>query len=316
MNEFALIDTYFKPNTYHDAHILLGIGDDAACLSVPTGYDLVVSTDTLVADVHFCTNWDAFDIAWKALMVNLSDIAAMGATPYWVSLALTLPVVDKLWLKRFAQGLHAGCQRYNVSLIGGDTTKGPLTLTITVQGLVPHQRFISRKHAQIGDGIWVSGMLGGAALAVEHVKTPFLAPKDQTILNDLLMHPRPRVNLAPILQDFASAAIDVSDGLGADLLHICQASHTGALLQLENLPIHPLVQKYKPKDAIPFALNGGDDYELCFTVPYRREAAFKTALAAYQIPCTRIGEITEHLGLQGQQGLEIKPLIPQGYQHF
>lgn len=322
MDEFSLIENYFKqPNYSSDANIILGIGDDAACLQVPPEYNLLVSTDTLVADVHFLTKWDAYDIAARSLKVNISDIAAMGGIPTWVSLALTLPDLDGPWLTQFSLGVTHTLEKYNLALIGGDTTRGPLTISITIHGLIPKGKQISRKGAKPGDIIWVSGKLGAAALAVKyltnsHSDSP-CSEKEFSYLLNKLKSPIPRVDLGPLLQTFASSAIDISDGLSADLNHVCQASNVGACLFFDKLPIDTLVSHYEKNNAIEFTLNGGDDYELCFTIPAEKNSAFEQALNQQNLQCYPVGHIEKEPGLRGlMSSNKIINLIPKGYTHF
>ena len=317
MNEFSLIDAYFKPIEHVRKDVVLGIGDDAACLQIPHGMQLLVSTDTLVADVHFHSTWDPFDIAYKAVMVNVSDIAAMGGTPCWITLALTLPELDKKWLHRFSQGLQYSLAQYNIALVGGDTTRGPLSMTVTVHGLVDSGKAIRRSGAQPGDKIFVTGELGGAALAVAMYGEEGVNKADQSLLEEKLIHPLPRVDFTAHLQKFATAAIDISDGLSADLNHICEASRVGACLNLDKIPIHPVVKKNQGSRAIDFALNGGDDYELCFTIAPVQEESLLKALSEADLSCYLIGTIKSELGLQGvtENGGSIA-LQPQGYNHF
>lgn len=316
MDEFSLINTFFKSIGSTRRDVVLGIGDDAACLDVPAGYQLLISTDSLLADVHFCSNWDAYDIACKCVMVNVSDIAAMGGKPCWVSLALTLPSFDSVWLERFSKGLNDSLQRFNIALIGGDTTKGSLSITLTIHGLVPIGRSIQRKGAEAGDVIYVSGVLGAAALAVHYLNLS-MDNQDRAVVLNLLQHPNPRVDLTTCLQAYASAAIDISDGLSADLNHICLASGVGACLFSDALPIHCLVKQYEPEKALDFVLSGGDDYELCFTVPKPSEAAFLQDLDQMNLQCYPIGVIESMPGMRLQTHLgDIIELTPRGYQHF
>jgi thiamine-monophosphate kinase len=315
MDEFALIDRFFLPVPHHRQDVVFGIGDDAACLQVPSNQQLLVSTDTLVADVHFCQTWDAYDIAWKAVMVNLSDIAAMGGVPCWLSLALTLPDDDESWLQRFSRGLHDALARYNIALVGGDTTRGPLSMTLTIHGLIPAGKAVRRSGAKPGDKIYLSGDIGAAALAVSFLGS---APTpDMAVLLKKLQHPQPRTDLSSLIQNHATSAIDISDGLSADLNHICVASRVGACLDLIHIPVHPLVEKYKDKNALDFALGGGDDYELCFTVSPAQEPMFLDDLANAGLQCWLIGEIEAGEGLRGRtESGEIVELQVQGYRHF
>ncbi|MBA2710770.1 MAG: thiamine-phosphate kinase [Tatlockia sp.] len=317
MNEFSLIDHYFKKPALSRDDVIFGIGDDAACLSIPADKYLVVSTDTLVADVHFCSNWDPFDIASKAVRVNVSDIAAMAATPCWITLALTLPELSKQWLERFSQGLHQSLKCFDLALIGGDTTKGPLSLTMTIFGMVPKDKALRRSSANPGDLIFVSGELGGAAQAVAFLQDHTIAPEDKEQLMSKLLHPKPRVDLSEILREYASAAIDISDGLSADLNHICVASKVGACLISRDIPVHPLVRKYQETKALFFALSGGDDYELCFTVPLENQKKLLAELKKAGLDCFPIGVIEEKRGLRlMDKNGTISDLEPRGYSHF
>ncbi|MDI9818164.1 MULTISPECIES: thiamine-phosphate kinase [unclassified Legionella] len=316
MNEFSLIDTFFKTAGAARNEVVYGIGDDAACLTVPQDCQLLVSTDTLVADVHFLSSWDAYDIACKAVMVNISDMAAMAASPCWLSLALTLPELNTAWLTRFSQGLDDSLNQYNIALIGGDTTRGPLSMTLTIHGLVPQGKSVRRTGANPGDKIYVSGELGAAALAVNALERPDINQVERRALMQKLQHPQPRVDLATILQTHASAAIDISDGLSADLNHICVASGVGACLLESAIPVHPLVEKYQGVHAVDFALRGGDDYQLCFTVPQEEEQLLLSALSRIKASCYAIGVIEKEAGLRMKRGDKINTLIPHGYSHF
>lgn len=313
VNEFSLITQYFNSIPHHRHDVLFGIGDDAACVHVPSSMDLLVSTDTLVDNVHFLSEWDAYDIARRAVLVNVSDMAAMAAMPCWVSLALTLPTFDESWLKRFSLGLSDSLRDYNIALIGGDTTRGPLTITVTIHGLAPKGRAIRRNGANVGDAIVVSGALGAAAQAVALFDEQGIDSHVRSTLMGKLLHPRPRVDLIDLLRSHATAAIDISDGLSADLNHILDASHVGATLELANIPVHPLVRQIQNATAIEFALSGGDDYELCFTVP-------ANALHYFTDPglgCYCVGVIDSELGLRSKTlAGDIVPLTAKGYSHF
>ncbi|STX52178.1 thiamine monophosphate kinase (AIR synthase) [Legionella busanensis] len=317
MNEFELIDSFFKKRAVTRQDVVFGIGDDAACLEVPVGYHLLVSTDTLVAEVHFLSSWDPYAIAWKAVMVNVSDMAAMAAEPCWMSLALTLPDLDLKWLERFAEGLHAALKQYNITLIGGDTTRGPLSLTLTIHGLTPLGKAIRRSGAKPGDEIWVSGELGAAAQAVKFLDHQNeLEALDFSQLLNKLQYPKPRIDLIPLLRAHATSAIDISDGLSGDLNHICAESNVGAYLDLHSIPIHPLVKKYQEKKAIQMVLQGGDDYELCFTIPANRRHDFLQALKEYKLNCYPIGIIENEKGLRGLYDGQLKTISSCGYSHF
>jgi thiamine-monophosphate kinase len=319
MNEFSLIERYFKSTSVIREDVVFGIGDDAACLRVSQNMDLLVSTDTLVENIHFLPAWDAYDIAWRSAMVNISDIAAMGGTPCWAMLALTMPICDESWLSRFAAGLHDALNTYQITLIGGDTTRGPLTITLTLHGLVPQGRAVRRSGAAIGDKIIVTGELGAAALAVSLLKdksifcTPEFDAHLRAVLMEKLLHPKPRVDWTSVLQTYASAAIDISDGLTADLNHILEASGVGACLLMDAIPVHPLVQQHQHEYAMELALGGGDDYELCFTVS--PESWRILQLSGLKGFC--IGVIEAEPGLRARlSNDEVVPLEVQGYSHF
>ncbi len=316
MDEFSLINCFFKNISHHRNDVVFGIGDDAACLEIPSGMQLLVSCDTLVDGIHFLNSWDAYDIACKAVMVNVSDIAAMGGTPCWLTLALTLPKLEENWLQRFSQGLRDSLNFYNIALIGGDTTHGPLSMTLTIHGLVPEGKALRRNGAAPGDKIYVSGELGGAALAVDSLRRQDINDSDKAVLMKKLLHPVPRIDLGPALREYATAAIDISDGLSADLNHICVESQVGACLLLDNIPVHPLTNKYQGNKALDFALSGGDDYELCFTVAPKNEERLLASLAKAGLHCYPIGLIEKELGLRATLNGENRPIEVCGYRHF
>lgn len=318
MNEFTLIDHYFKSIPLKRNDVLFGIGDDAACLQIPEGMHLLISTDTLVSGIHFLPQWDPYDIAYKAVMVNISDMAAMAAQPCWVTLALTLPKLNQSWLDSFARGIKDSLSLFNVDLIGGDTTKGPLLITLTIMGLTPQGQSIRRCGAKAGDVIMVSGQLGAAGLAIKLLdKYKKVNAKDKIELMNKLLHPKPRVDLCYLLRKYATAAIDISDGLSSDLNHICMASGVGANLFEEAIPMHPLLNQYCPEQALDLALSGGDDYELCFTVSTQQLDSFNRELQKENLICFPIGVIEEKPGLRIQSaGSPSKELQPGGYSHF
>jgi len=318
LGEFEAITRYFKSAFPAREEVILGIGDDAALYQIPANRQLVIAIDTLVKNIHFPATTTAADIGYKALAVNLSDLAAMGATPAWMTLALTCPQADESWLAKFSQGLLTLAQRYQVSLIGGDTTCGELTITIQIAGLVPPQQALRRTGAQPGDEIYVTGTVGDAGLGLASVQKKIELPDfDKKIVESRLNRPTPRVDEGLALRGIASSAIDISDGLIADLGHILTANQVGANLFVEQLPLSPVLTTHlTPVQAWHLALTAGDDYELCFTVPPNRTPDLKHALnnhAAY----TKIGFIEKTLGLRcwDNQG---KPFIPinDSYQHF
>ncbi|KTD02166.1 thiamine-phosphate kinase [Fluoribacter gormanii] len=317
MDEFSLIEHFFKPLDYERDDVLLGIGDDAACVRVPHKMNLLVSMDTLVSGVHFLPHWNAYDIACRSVMVNVSDMAAMAANPSWVTLALTLPELNRQWLTLFVQGLKDSLNQFDMTLIGGDTTHGPLSITLTIFGTAPIGTTISRGGAKPGDIILVSGELGAAALAVKLLENQNISEQDKVELMDKLLHPKPRVDLIEFLRGHATAAIDISDGLSADLNHICVASGVGACLNKETIPIHPLLDKYWTDNAVDLALTGGDDYELCFTVPEYRLSSLINDLNSADLRCYPIGVVEERAGLRMKDANNhYYELTPKGYSHF
>jgi thiamine-monophosphate kinase len=311
MDEFSLIDVFCRSIRHQRDDVVLGIGDDAACLTIPNNHQLLVSCDTLVSGVHFLPEWDAYNIATKALMVNLSDIAAMAGIPAWVTLALTLQNIDQAWLQRFTLGLADGLKRYNVALIGGDTTRGALSMTLTVHGLVPSGRAVKRSGAKVGDRIYVSGYLGAAAKALSVLQNnESTSTADYAALMQYLHYPTPRVDLAVILQQYATSCIDLSDGLSSDLAHICKESALGACINQLEIPIHPLSQ-------LELALHGGDDYELCFTINPANEEKFLQELARLNLVCYPIGRMELQSGLRVRNiNGDVVPLRACGYNHF
>lgn len=317
MNEFEVISKYFKHLSPEQKGVIIGPGDDAACLQLPPNHLLLVSTDTLVANRHFLTSWDAYDIAYKAIMVNVSDIAAMTVKPLWLTMSLTLPEIQEIWIEKFSLGMKNALEICGVSLVGGDLTKGPLTINVTIHGSAPKKLITLRSGAKPGDVIYVSGRLGGPSLAVKSIQENQSEDKVQKELVTLLKNPQPRIDLTNLLQKYATSSIDISDGLSSDLKHICDASHVGALIQESAIPVHPLVQAKEPAQAIQYALDGGDEYELCFTVPALKEKAFLAELSKWNKSCYKIGLITEetdYLILRHDGSYE--KIEVNGYNHF
>jgi len=318
MKEFELIKHFFSEQVVKRKDVLLGIGDDCAVVSIAENQDVVVTTDTLVAGVHFPLGTSPKAIGHKAVAVNLSDIAAMGAKPSWISLAITLPEVNDDWLAEFCAGAFELCEYYNVQLIGGDTTQGPLSITITAQGLTPEGKYLSRSGAKSGDWLYVTGVLGDAALALQHQKVPLLEECDLVEkVQEKLDFPKPRVLAGQALREYASAAIDISDGLLADLGHICQASGVGANVVLDAVPLSEAMNKSQPfDDAINFALNGGDDYELLFTVSEDNKVGMETALSNAGIQITCIGQMNASQTISTTLNNKPVPIKGSGFQHF
>lgn len=312
--EFALIDRIrARVRARHD--VALGIGDDAAVLRVPAGFDLVVTSDTLVAGVHFPAETVPADIGWKALAVNLSDLAAMAATPAWCTLALTLPEADADWVDSFLDGFLELAELHDVCLVGGDTTHGPLAITVTAHGLVPEGQALRRSGARAGDEVWVTGSIGDAAGALQQWRARGPASAK---LRHRLDRPTPRIEAGLALRGLATAGIDLSDGLAADLGHVLKASGLGARIDLGRLPTsRTLADHFDEAARWPLQLSGGDDYELCFTAPPSTAFAIEQALAACDVVATVIGQLDETPGLRFStpEGDDYAP--PRaGYQHF
>ncbi len=291
LSEFELIRRYF---THPSRGATLGVGDDAALVRVTRGNELAVSADMLVEGRHFFRTADPTLLGHKVLAVNLSDMAAMGAKPRWATLALALPRVDEKWLAGFARGFMTLARRYSVDLIGGDTTRGPLAISVQIMGEVPVGKALRRDGAKPGDDVWVSGQLGEAAMALEAIKGRIrVAPRDRRVLEQRLHAPEPRIALGLALRGIARSAIDVSDGLLADLGHICERSGVAATIEWEAVPATPLVRAHAQTDrGARGLLAGGDDYELCFTAPPRRRADVVRAAARVRVGATLIGRVT------------------------
>ena len=316
MLEFDLIRRYFTRAT---PGAVLGVGDDAALLRVNSGMELAVSTDMLVSGTHFFADADPFLLGHKALAVNLSDMAAMGAQPRWATLALSLPVADETWLERFSAGFFALAEQYGVELVGGDTTRGPLNLCVTIMGEVPYGKALRRDGAQAGDDIWVSGTLGNAALALAHLQGDVrLVAEEFSVCAAALHQPVPRVALGLALRRVAHSAIDVSDGLLADLGHILECSNAGAEIEFAALPTSTILQSYLAQPLGQYcALAGGDDYELCFTVPVAHRAELGKISAQLGLPLTRIGAVVAGNGCMVRAAdCSIINIKESGYDHF
>jgi thiamine-monophosphate kinase len=318
MSEFNLIRDYFtRPTT----QTMLGIGDDAALISLKPGMELAISADMLVAGTHFFIDADPYNIGWKSLAVNLSDMAAIGADAKWATLAIALPNNDTAWLSQFSAGFFACAAEFNVDLIGGDTTRGPLTISVQIMGEVPAGLALKRSGAKPGDEVWVSGRLGDAALALAHKLGQLTLPAE--ILEQCasaLDTPQPRINLGLALRGLAHSAIDISDGLAADLGHILTASKLGAELQLSAIPhtaVSSIADGLKDRRLIKAVLAGGDDYELCFSAPVAKHEDIMLLGQQLGLALTVIGHITEgtQLIVRGldQQILDFKET---GFDHF
>ena len=304
MAEFSIIDTYF--NRPHQVGVDLGVGDDSALLTPPPHHQLVICADTLVAGRHFPLDTSAHAIGWKSVAVNLSDIAAMGAKPHSILLALSLPQIDHDWLKGFSQGLYDCCDQFGVRLIGGDTTQSPhLTLSVTALGWIETGKSVLRSGAQVNDLVVVSGTIGDAAYGLQHLGHP---------LQQRLDYPTPRCELGTILKGLASSMIDVSDGLAQDLGHILKASNVGAKIDLSRLPIDNALKVLSDQKQWEYALAGGDDYELCFTISMQNYQDFLQLQP--NVKTTIIGKITQQCELTFEKDGLDHPLQLNGYQHF
>jgi thiamine-monophosphate kinase len=293
-SEFDLINR-IRTRVATRGDVVLGIGDDAAILQPPPGKQLVVTADTLNTGVHFPGMTKAEDIGWKSLAVNLSDLAAMGAQPAWCTLSLSLPKADVRWLDAFIDGFMQLAAQHNIALIGGDTTRGPLSIAVTAMGFVESGRALRRDGAKVGDDIWVTGTLGDAAAALQAL---FAGAAVDRSLCERLDRPTPRVAAGLQLVNLASSCIDVSDGLFADLGHVCERSGTGAQVEIEKLPASSALLCFAPAMRMAWQTAGGDDYELCFTaVPHLRDE-IRQALDSIATPCARIGRIVAGQGVQ------------------
>jgi thiamine-monophosphate kinase len=295
-SEFDLIARFFTRPT---PDITLGIGDDCALLSPQSGMQMAISCDMLVSGIHFFADTDPKQLGHKSLAVNLSDLAAMGAKPVAFTLALSLPASDETWLKPFSEGLFALAEKHHCKLIGGDTTRGPLNICITVFGEVPANEALRRDCARVGDDVWVSGTLGNARAALEFLKGT--VSLDAVAMEPALTHlqmPTPRVELGMAIRQHARAAIDLSDGLVGDLSHILNRSQTGAIINIDALPAGTVLHDQSPDFRLRCMLAGGDDYELCFTAPVSSRHAILEAAHQTGTTTTMIGSIEKESGLR------------------
>lgn len=313
MGEFELIRRYFQPVARAAGHpaIVLGAGDDCAIQRIEPGYELVFSMDTLVEGVHFPPDYSPEHLGWRSLAVAASDIAAMGGDPVCFTLALTLPEAQNGWLEGFSRGLSQAAKSFGLMLAGGDTTRGPLALTLQVHGVVPEGQAIRRAGARPGDAVCVSGTLGDAGAALDYLA---LAEPDAAQLQVLLRYhrPEPRLELGRALRPFASAAIDISDGLLADLNHILEASGVGAIVDTDAIPVSDALRQLRP-DALDLALRAGDDYELCVTVPRDLLEAMPEDVRRY---LKVIGEVSDGKGVSLSGYGKYPERMCSGYDHF
>lgn len=318
--EFDLIEHYFAHQQPINNHVQLTIGDDCAIVDVPHHQRLVVTTDTMVEGTHFIAGANPAWIAHKALASNLSDIAAMGGRPVWCSLALTLPELNASWLEDFSRAFFSLANHHQVMLIGGDTTKGPLAITMTLHGWIPRNQALTRKGAQIGDYIYVTGELGDSKAGLEVILNR--QANDSSLGQTLEKRhyvASPRVNVGILLLDIASAAIDISDGLVADLGHILAQSDVGAEIEANTLPLSNELLAYVAGDrqrAYQYALTSGEEYELCFTVPEHRLDALHRLEASQDVPFTCIGRVTASGVLEVYEHGRVLTEHLNGYDHF
>jgi len=316
LNEFELIGRYFHFSRAAVDGDTLGVGDDCALLALPAGEHLAISTDTLVSGVHFPADAPPGLLAKRALRVNLSDLAAMGADPLGFQLAITLPAVDAEWLNGFSTALAEDALLFNCPLLGGDTTKGALAMTLTVLGRVPRNRALLRSGAQAGDLIYVTGTLGDAAAGLHCLQSG----QTNDFLLDRYWQPTPRVDVGKALQGLASAALDISDGLLQDVSHLARASGLGAVVDRNAIPLSAAIRAIAaPEQGYSWALFGGDDYELCFTLPPQHRAAMEQAMAAIGVQVTAIGRMVPYGGdlvqCLDERGSAVT-VEASGYDHF
>lgn len=328
LTEFDIIAQYFtRPSS--QASVDKSIGDDCAILTLNSNKRLVMSMDTMVEGRHFPESAEAFDIATRALCTSLSDLAAMGAKPLWFTLGLTLPSVDHDWLANFSRGLFSIADQFAVDLIGGDTTQGPLTITIQVHGEIDAGAGLMRSQAKVGDAIYVTGHLGDGAAALELLLSGSVAGKEVTAdvdhyLRQRFYSPLPQITTGMQVAALANAAIDISDGLVADVEHIAKASGVQMMIHLEQLPIAPCLQTYDESRYFAWALSGGDDYQLLFTADKTQQQSIDAFIAKGTISATKIGEVCEngdktHQGngvILTLNGLPYEQSLYKGYQHF
>jgi len=319
LSEFELIERYFSHCGAPRADVRLGVGDDAALLNSPAEQELVAAIDTLVAGVHFLPDAAPASIGHRALAVNLSDLAAMGARPAWALLALTLPDADERWLAAFARGFCALAQTYEVALVGGDTTAGPLCVTVQVLGHVPRSRAMLRSGGSPGDALFVSGAVGDAAagLALEQGRLKLEDVIAARHLRERFAFPTPRIALGERLRDFATACIDVSDGLFGDAAKLARASGCGVEIAFDDLPVSAeLVGAVGAERARQLALTGGDDYELCFSVAPARVAELERSLPPARWQYRRIGVLCAAPGANVTRGGNVMQFSHSGFDHF
>ncbi len=317
LSEFELIRKYFSPVAVRP-DVLLGVGDDCALLATPAGQALAVSIDTLVEGVHFLAGVDPESLGHKALAVSLSDLSAMGAQPAWATLALTLPDADAPWLEAFSRGFANLASVHGLELVGGDITRGPRSVSVQAHGFVKPERAMRRGGASPGELVYLTGSLGDAGLALLGLQGRYLPPQGLSLVRQRLERPWPRVAEGQALCRLATAAIDVSDGLAADLGHVLRASGVGAVIDVEDIPLSPSVSTHVAETgdwSLP--LSGGDDYELCVTVPAERQAEVEQLGSTFDCGLSRIGTIDSESGLRCRMGDgRLVELNSGGFEHF
>jgi thiamine-monophosphate kinase len=316
VTEWQIIERYFRALGAPRADVVLGIGDDAAVLRMPAEHELVLTTDALIEGVHFLSGAPPRSLGHRSLAVNLSDIAAMAASPRWALLSLNLPQADEHWLEEFASGFGALANAHGVALVGGNLGRGPLSITVQMAGVVPAGAALRRDTAQIGDDIYVSGSLGDASLGCALGPADLSHDPDAAYLRQRFEYPTPRVALGAGLRGMASACIDVSDGLYADAERLLSASGCGALLQIDDLPLSAALRRVSGDDAWRVGLQGGEDYELCFTAaPAMAPRIAELAMATGQA-VTRIGSLQAAGGITLRSGDLVMQFSASGFDHF
>ena len=321
MSEFDLIDQYCRNLGAHHPETRLAVGDDAAVIQIPEGSDVVVSVDSMVEGVHFRPDTAPDDLAYKLLAVNLSDMAAMGALAKWATVALTMPAQNEDWLSAFSHALHLMAERHGVQLIGGDTTKGPLNLSLNIIGLCDKGKVLSRGGAALGDDVYVSGFVGDAALGLRCLNGEVaFNEQDQAPAVNALLRPQPQVALGRRLLGVASACLDVSDGLVGDLGHIAKQSKVSLTIELDRVPLSPVFRRYLSEGGdIELALTGGDDYQLAFTAQRSLRDQIATMQSDLGVRLSRIGRVIESVDCAvalTKQGQPHELVSQGGYQHF
>ena len=311
-SEFEIIERYFKKKM---KQTLLGVGDDAAIINLQKNHQLVISSDMLIETIHFLKNTNPSHLGWKSLAVNLSDIAAMGAKPKWATLSISLPKINHVWLKKFSEGFFKCANQFGIDLVGGDTSKGPLSISITIMGEIKKNQGLLRSGAKINDDIWVTGQLGLASMGLASLQKKLkLAPRLNAKCIKALEMPTPKVSLGYHLSRYTNSCIDISDGLIQDLNHILKASKVGATLLLNDIPCEKFIHTSKQYQ---FVLNGGDDYELLFTAPKKNRSYIKKIAKKTNTVVNIIGAITykKDLKIVNAQGKSLTFDL-MGFDHF